>query len=272
MIGAIVSSYPRRPQKHLKQLGLEHLFPSSLDFVNKCQDVVFACRGSGYLQKAGLGVYDAATSYFLMAMNAHTYRMVERELHLGESLNIIRMLGYHRPPDPSKPLPSLIELETGRRIYWTIFVTVRTSIAFMDDSSVADTMIPPQTPTRPHPPLPLEVDDHYIFHDSLRQQPHGVVSRLTGFNAKIHIYLAHDPWIAMELVYGVHKGYGRAKQMEVLAECLDNTKKAFHSIPEQFVVWPGPPSHSTTGTPPTMSMDQDFGPANLDVKPSGGFR
>lgn len=272
VVGSLVASYPRRPQKHLKRLKLEHLFSSSLEFVNKCQSIVFECRGSGYLQRNDLGIYDAATSYFLMAMNAHTYRMVERELHLGESLNIIRSLGYHRPSDPMKLPVNKIELETGRRIYWTIFVTVRTATAFSDDSSVPDTLIPPQTLTRPHPPLPAEVDDHYIHQDAIQQQPKGVVSRMAGFNTKIRIYLAYDPWIAMDLAYGMHQSLDRGRQINVLMECLENVKKSFQAMPSQFVVWPGPPSNSSSGNTPTFSMQEDFPGGYVDFKPNIAFR
>ena len=193
-----------------------------------------------------------------MAMYAHTYRMGERELFLGETFSIIRMLGYHRRLDPTKMPMNKIEYEIGKRLYWTIFVTVRTSTAFTDDSSVVDTIIAPTTPMRPHPELPAEVDDQFIHHDHIESQPSGVPSRLQAFNTKMRVYLTHDPSIAMELASGIDHTYDRKRQMKVLAECLEQVKTVFQRFPDHVTVWSAPASQSPSAETLTMGMDQDY--------------
>lgn len=134
MIGSLVSSYPRRPRRHLKALGKEKMFPTSTDFVKRCQHIVCQARGPGYLERRDLSAYDAATSYFLFTMCVYTYRFAEGRLYLGECFTIVRCLeALDDDPDRAEGYPTLppqspgdnIEREMARRVYWTVFVTIR---------------------------------------------------------------------------------------------------------------------------------------------------
>ena len=146
MIGVLVASFPRKPQLHLKRLGKEHLFPTHLNFVSKCQQVCSFARGPGYLDRDDLSIYDAAASYLLGLISGYTYKWRQIRLYFGECLTIIRSLGLHRAGhSSSKAEASLntnpviaqisesmngvqadhITREIGRRIFWTAFVSVR---------------------------------------------------------------------------------------------------------------------------------------------------
>lgn len=134
MVGALVSSYPRRPRRHLKALGKEKMFPTSTDFVKRCQQLLCEARGPGYLERRDLSAYDAATSYFLFTMCSYTYRFAEARLYLGECFTIVRCLeGLDADTDRPEGYPTLpsqspgdnIEQEMARRVFWTVFVSIR---------------------------------------------------------------------------------------------------------------------------------------------------
>lgn len=136
MIGCMVSVYPRRPRRHLKAMGKENLFPTSSALVDLCRQVCLEARGAGYLEREGLYVYDAATSYYLVNMSSFMYRWQAADLYLGECFTIIRASGFYksRPAYPpadfgaraalsSEQNMNFIDEEVGRRIFWTVFVT-----------------------------------------------------------------------------------------------------------------------------------------------------
>lgn len=140
MIGILVASFPRKPRQHLKARGKENLFPNHMSLVNRCQQVCVAARGSGYLEKDDLNVYDAATSYFLGLTGAYTFRWRQCRLYFGECLTIIRSLGLHHhnnhePFGGAPVLPGLdgsrpgsvdfITQEMCRRLFWTVFVGMK---------------------------------------------------------------------------------------------------------------------------------------------------
>ena len=146
MIGALIAQFPRRPRKHMREMGRLNLFRSSSEFVDHCGKIVGEARGLGYLERHDLGVYDAATSYFLICMNSHVYRWKLCDLYLGECFTIIRALGFYSPRPAYPPMDigstgilggeytNFIEEEMGRRLYWIIFVTVRYVIRSGGDS------------------------------------------------------------------------------------------------------------------------------------------
>lgn len=148
MIGVLVASFPRKPRLHLKMLGKEHLFPTHMSLVAKCQQVCSFARGPGYLERDDLNVYDAATSYLLGLISGYTYKWRQLRLYFGECLTVIKSLGLHRSresttqhhaelsSDMSRMIAQFYESvnvtqtdnitqEMGRRIFWTAFVSVR---------------------------------------------------------------------------------------------------------------------------------------------------
>jgi hypothetical protein len=145
MVGVLVASFPRKPRLHLKAQHREHLFPNSLNLVERCHKVAVEARGAGYLDKE-LSVYDAATSYFLGLAAAYTFQWRQTRLYFGETLNIVRVLGAHKQKDPGllpvgglpatfgaesggyegQPQPvDFIRQEIGRRVFWIMVVGVR---------------------------------------------------------------------------------------------------------------------------------------------------
>jgi hypothetical protein len=145
MIGALVASFPRRPQLHLKNQNRENLFPNTMNLVERCHKVAVEARGPGYLDK-DLTVYDAATSYLLALIGGYTYNAKQCRLYFGETLTILRVIGAHKGNNPGNAtggLPSLISYDTpgnaeqagepmdfirqeiGRRIFWILFVGIR---------------------------------------------------------------------------------------------------------------------------------------------------
>ena len=120
------------------------MFPSSISLVERCHKIAVEARGPGYLDKE-LSVYDAVTSYFLGLAAAYTFQWKVCRLYLGETLNIMRVLGAHKTGNLGVGgLPAtfgeyggqfdhqvqsegqdLIKQEIGRRVFWIMFVGVR---------------------------------------------------------------------------------------------------------------------------------------------------
>ena len=223
MIGALVSSFPRKPRLHLKAARKENMFPNHMSLVHRCQQVCALARGPGYLESDNLSVYDAATSYFLGLMGLYTFRYRLGRLYFGECLTIIRTLSLHKAKDLSYTqlgvLPALvgshnanhdgprdqpadnITVEMGRRIFWTVFVGVKTFQQL--GASFSELVIPPATPSEPYPPLPAEIDDFCIYPTHNEPQPPGLVPMMAGFNANVKVYRSYDPLATMELAWGI---------------------------------------------------------------------
>lgn len=146
MIACLVASFPRKPRLHLKQQTRDH-YPSHLSLVDKCREVCAQARGVGYLDRPGLNVYDACTSYFLGLTGAYIFQWRQLRLYFGECLTILRSLGLHKAQDQGYTylgaLPEAsgsngpnfdgtkdakldkITEQIGRRVFWTVFVGVR---------------------------------------------------------------------------------------------------------------------------------------------------
>lgn len=142
MVGCLTATFPRRPRKHIKALRRENLFPTSIDLINRCQGVIHEARGTGYLERSGLGAYDAAVSYFLFVMLTSTYRFKSARLYLGECVGMLRQLNLYdeeqqnrmwmpSQSESSDDLPesqtvtNKIEQEMARRVFWTAFAAGR---------------------------------------------------------------------------------------------------------------------------------------------------
>ena len=146
MIACLVSSFPRKPRLHLKT-QTRHEYPSHLSLVDKCREVCAQARGPGYLDRPGLNVYDACTSYFLGLTGAYVFQWRQLRLYFAECLTIIRSLGLHKAHEQAYThlgaVPSAwgsngpnydgardfkldhITEQIGRRVFWTVFVGVR---------------------------------------------------------------------------------------------------------------------------------------------------
>ncbi|KAF7876706.1 hypothetical protein EAF04_001790 [Stromatinia cepivora] len=257
MIGILVASFPRKPRLHLKSQHREHLFPNSLTLVERCHKVAVEARGPGYLDK-NLSVYDAATSYFLGLSGAYTFNWRQCRLYFGETLNIIRMLGAHRtknagmmatmghlpatfgaesPQYVDQPEPiDYIRQEMGRRLFWVMFVGIRSMQQL--GATFGELLIPPPTPNEPYPPLPVEVDDEYIFLDHIQSQPEGVISSIAGFNMGIKIYMTCTPLATMEVAYGIDQVFDYQRQRRVLSQCLNAAKHVLDQLPNELRLLP----------------------------------
>ncbi len=146
MVGVLVASFPRKPRLHLKAQNREHLFPNSMTLVDQCHRVAVEARGPGYLDKE-LTIYDAATSYFLGLARAYTFQWRSTRLYFGETLTIARVLGAYKQKDQDflqvgslpatfgannddfknlhPPPVDFIKQEISRRIFWVMFVGIR---------------------------------------------------------------------------------------------------------------------------------------------------
>ena len=239
MIGFSVAWYPRRAHKRLLGFGLRKLFTRSIDFVKRCREVLLRARGMDYLSSPTLSIYDAATSYFMMSMICCTYQMRGGDLSLGESYNILRYLEAYKSNSSKRRYRNMnkpvnhIEQQMARRIYWTIFVCSRSALTFAKGASDGEEVMGPETPTKPHPPLPMDTDDEFITHDAIRPSSKPQ-SRMAGFNKNARIFFTLDRLIATELSYGIERAYERERQQKTILECLSDLDRIYAELPDSL--------------------------------------
>ncbi|KAK8183471.1 hypothetical protein IWZ00DRAFT_443334 [Phyllosticta capitalensis] len=257
MIATLVASFPRKPRLVLKFQGRQGLFPSHMSLISRCQQVSTAARGSQLLERDDLTVYDAATSYLLGVSHAYTFRWRAARLYFSEGLAIVRTLGLHNaksafyaPPGSANGGdqrdaygPDFITLEMGRRIFWTTFVSWRSMS--QSENSAEELVIMPETPAKPYPPLPMEVDDIYIYPTHIEPQPPGIVPEIVGFNANVKVYQSYGILATTELTYGINEVFDWERQCKVLDQSLRNCRRVLEELPEDLTVWlDGPPDQS----------------------------
>jgi hypothetical protein len=257
MIAVLVASFPRKPRLHLNTQTRRE-YPNHLSLVDKCRDVCARARGSGYLDRPALNVYDACTSYFLGLTGAYVFQWRQLRLYLAECLTIIRSLGLHKHEaqgytylggmphawgsngpnyDGSREFKvDYITEEIGRRVFWTVFVGVRTIQQL--GASFGELMIPPATPTEPLPPLPREVDDVHIFPNEIQPQREGVVSMITGFNINVRIFLSYSSLATAEMAFGIDEIFDWDRQQQIFAQSLQRCRQILDSLPEVLKVRP----------------------------------
>lgn len=105
-------------------------------------------------------------------------------------------------------------------------------------ASFAELTILPPTPNDPYPPLPLEVDDQYIYVSHVDNQPPGVISEITGFNLGVQVYLTCVPLTTMEMAYGIGEVFDWNRQKRVIEECLRAVKRSLDNIPAELMLKP----------------------------------
>ncbi|KAF7182393.1 hypothetical protein CNMCM7691_001873 [Aspergillus felis] len=259
MIGSLVASFPRRPKLHLKTEAEKAAFPHSLALVKRCHDVAVQARGVGYLDRSAT-VYDAAISYFLGLCSAYVYNIRRCRVYLAECRTMLHVYDLCRQSTmqssvgPTSPISSssgisqdrlsgpaerpvdLIEQELARRLFYVTLAGYR-SIQQLG-STDTPLYLPPETPTDRYPPLPLEVDDEFIFRMHVEPQPANRVSQLVGFNANVRVYNSYNSLSAWEVAFGSGQIVDWERQRSLLFECLQNSKAALANVPPELSLHP----------------------------------
>ncbi|KAF2739363.1 hypothetical protein EJ04DRAFT_531652 [Polyplosphaeria fusca] len=257
MVATLVASFPRKPRLHLKSQTRDQ-YPSHLSLVDKCREVCAQARGPGYLDRPGLNVYDACTSYFLGLTGVYIFQWRQLRLYFGECLTILRALGLHKaqeqgytylgrlPRTASSHGPDMegsreykldnITEQIGRRVFWTLFVGVRTMQQL--GASFGELTVLPSTPSEPLPPLPAEVDDASIYPNDIMPQPAGVVPTIAGFNVNVRIYTSYSALTTAEMAFGTDELWDWDRQQKILEQCLQRCKQVLSDIPDVLKVHP----------------------------------
>ncbi|KAF7529562.1 hypothetical protein PCG10_007120 [Penicillium crustosum] len=260
MIGLLVASFPRRPKLRLNTEAERTAFPNSITLVKRCLDVAIQARGTGYLDRNAT-VYDAAISYFLAICAGYIYNMRRCRVYLSECRVMLQVYDLCRSPTttpssstlgPHSPLSStpvmmhdppthtftevqgvdLITQELGRRLFYVTFVGYQT--LYQMGSSDLKIHAPPETPTDRYPPLPLEVDDEFLFSTHVEPQPSDRVSQLVGFNANVRVYSSYTNLLAWEIAFGSGQIFDWEHQRNCIWDCLKKAKSALIEVPAEL--------------------------------------
>ncbi|RLL93956.1 hypothetical protein CFD26_103541 [Aspergillus turcosus] len=271
MIGTLVASFPRRPKLHLKTEAEKAAFPHSIALVTRCHDVAVQARGVGYLDRRAT-VYDAAISYFLALCSGYIYNIRRCRVYLAECRTMLHVYDLCRQSTmrspfggPTSPISSssgisqdrlsgpaespvdLIEQELARRLFYVTLAGYKS----LQQVGSSDTPIylPPETPTERYPPLPLEVDDEFIFRTRVEPQPANRVSQLVGFNTNVRVYSSYNSLSAWEIAFGSGQIFDWGRQRALLFECLQNSKAALANVPPELSL------HFHRGDPTDVAED-----------------
>ena len=234
---------------------MDRIFPNSSSLIDRCHRVAIEARGPGYLDR-DLTVHDAVISYLQGLTNAYIYNWQSCRVYFGQCLTISRIIGLHRVKSSHSTCNSgyplamngndhddqhqgneedLILRELGRRTFWILFVAIK-SIQQLGASS-GEFWMPPETPSEPYPPLPLEVDDAYLTPTHIIPQPQGMISTLVGFNANVKVYSTYNALSTMELAYGFDV-FNWNRQKRVLEQSLCAVKHALDDVPTELKLCP----------------------------------
>lgn len=96
--------------------------------------------------------------------------------------------------------------------------------------------VAPETPTQRYPPLPLEVDDEYIFSTHVEHQPAHIVSQLVGFNANVRVYSSYNSLSSWEAAFGNAQPFDWGHQRSVIWDCLQKAKAAVVDMPNELLL------------------------------------
>lgn len=249
MMEALVASFPRRPRQLFTSEPNRRLFPNAGALIDRCHQVFNAARGPGYLDRE-LSLYDAFSSYLVGLTAAYLSNSNRASLYMAECVSVVRKLAIHKvPADPSMQSPANarsasgetdhIKQELSRRLFWLSYVSCHSwrQIGDVDD----DTLMPFST-RKDLPPLPLEIDDAYIYHDRIMSQPLGVVSIITGFNLNIRIFRSYSSLTALQSTFGID-GVDCEKQKQLIGKSLLSCKTATDGAPKELQI------QSLTNTP-----------------------
>lgn len=257
MIGFLVASFPRRPKLRLNTEAERSAFPNSIALVKRCHDVAIQARGVGYLDRNAT-VYDAAISYFLGVCAGYIYSMRRCRIYLAECRTMIHVYDLCRAPSnilskPAMNAPSpmsqdhsvqyltdekpadLISQELGRRLFFVSLVGYQSLLQL--GSSDIKMHVPPETPADRYPPLPLEVDDEFLFSTHVNPQPADRVSIMAGFNANVRVYSSYNSLLAWETAFGSGQIFDWEHQSSSLWECLQTVKSALLNVPVELSLY-----------------------------------
>ena len=259
MIGLLVASFPRRPKLRLNTEAERTAFPNSIALVKRCLDVAIQARGTGYLDRNAT-VYDAAISYFIAVCTGYIYNMRRCRVYLSECRAMLQVYDLCRSPTnpppstlgPNSPLSpasamtqdqpvhnfmesqnvDLITQELGRRLFYVTLVGYQT--LHQMGSSDIKVHVPPETPTDRYPPLPLEIDDEFLFPTHVEPQPSDRVSQLVGFNANVRVYSSYTALLSWEIAFGSGQIFDWEHQRNSLWDCLKKAKSALLDVPVEL--------------------------------------
>lgn len=261
MIGFLVASFPRRPKLRLNTEAERSAFPNSIALVKRCHDVAIQARGTGYLDR-NVTVYDAAISYFLGVCAGYVYSMRRCRLYLAECRTMLQVYDLCQSatkipptsaPNAISPISTtsavsqdqqshgltdntlavdLITQELGRRLFYVTLVGYQ-SLHQMGSADIKVHM-PPETPADHYPPLPLEIDDEFLFSTHVDPQPIEIVPRIVGFNANVRVYCSYNALLAWEIAFGSGQIVNWEHQRSMLWDCLQKVKSALLDVPAEL--------------------------------------
>ena len=285
MIACMTATFPRQPRQHLKANGLENPFPNSMSFIDRCQAVATEALGLATHNRQ-YTVDDAIICYLQGLTNIYIFQSEPAIMYFKDCLSIVTSINeqqkkgsngmqgtvsasngeppsgpQHQPQDP-------IAQEFLRRMFWNLFVTVKTLQQLGLTPSRLN--IPPSTRADPWPPLPNE-DDRLFTSVEISQPFEGIQSKMTGFNINTKIFRSYDLISRRELCYGVDELVSFDQQRREIMESLEEVKDIVKNLPPFFKLEKDErhrtnPEHARSANEPYVAMPENRVTLMLDIQ------
>ena len=235
MIGALVASFPRKPLLLFTSNEARKEFPNAGTLIDRSHQVYLEARGTDFLDR-DLTIYDAAGSYLTGLSAAYMFDIRRCRFYFAECVIVLRTLDLHKAEHDQTKENDCISREMARRLFFICFVGSQS----VRQLGSTDIVMLPLMHADKFPPLPLEVDDAYIFATHVASQPEGIVSELTGFNLNVHVFRAYSSLTALETAFGNNELYDWDKQRKLISQALRNVKSATDNAPPELRLNPSP--------------------------------
>lgn len=180
MIALLAAMRPRQTLALISSLG----YTNTDNFIHQVRAICINARGLGYLDRDDLDSVAAATSFFLAQLSVRNQKWLQYQSYLNEALEIVHdqqmMLqnGVSSYDD--------IQVQIGRRIYWSIYVCTRSMEHWINLQSR------PGYVARP-PAKPAVVDDNQITPDGIQDVPAKKFGPLTlALETLVEVYNSAD--------------------------------------------------------------------------------
>lgn len=242
------------------QQQMESLYSNPTELIDRCHKISMEALGPAYLDRK-MSVHDAVVSYLQGLTCMQTFNRQSAIHYFKQCMTISATVGLHRvnvtgtTHTNGHTLPAArmtanghalegphqvgvdhLMRELGVRTFWVLFAGVK--LFHHTSDSQWDLFMPPETPSHPYPPLPIEVDDGCITPEHVHHefQPPALIPVISGFNAKVRVLSTYNDLAAMELVRGIDNIVDWERQKAVFGRSLQSVKRMFDDLPGELVL------------------------------------
>lgn len=180
MVALLAAMRPRQTLALISSLGYTNID----NFIHQVRAICVNARGIGYLDRDDLDYVAAATSFFLAQLSVRNQKWLQYQSYLNEAVEIVHDQQMMLMNDIGSY--DSIQLQIGRRIYWSVYVCTRSMEHWINLQSRPGYLA--RAPAKP-----AVVDDDQISPDGVQDVPAREFGPLTlALDTLVEIYHSTD--------------------------------------------------------------------------------